>query len=144
MVFLICIELIFALLNSTVIEMYSFPFVSFTYGPLLFLYVSFMTNPDKKFNWLSLFHFIPFASFLPYQSFSVNATAEGSEELFCTRQVHGTQNRLQYNNVPVSDRLQHTCICSDKEAPGQSQDLVSYTSGIITLNWLKILAISFI
>jgi hypothetical protein len=28
--FMFCIELIFALINSTVIEMYSFPFISFT------------------------------------------------------------------------------------------------------------------
>jgi AraC-like DNA-binding protein len=62
--FLICTELIIALLNSTVIEMYAFPFVMFTYGPLLYLYVRFMTEPDRKFNWLALIHFIPFVVFL--------------------------------------------------------------------------------
>ena len=61
--FMICIEMIFALINSNVIEMYSFPFITFTYGPLLYLYVKFMTNPDRKFNWLELLHFIPFIAF---------------------------------------------------------------------------------
>ena len=61
--FLICIELSFALINITVIEMYSFSFVAFTYGPLLYLYVRFMTNPQRKFNWLSLLHFVPFIVF---------------------------------------------------------------------------------
>ena len=61
---LICIELIIALLNSRVIEMYSFPFVSFTYGPLLYLYVKYMTRPDEKFSWLALVHFVPFVVFL--------------------------------------------------------------------------------
>ena len=61
--FLICTELVFALINSTVLEMYSFHFVAFTYGPLMFLYVKFMTSPERKFNWLALLHFIPFVVF---------------------------------------------------------------------------------
>ena len=48
--FIFCSEMIFALLNSKVIEMYSFPFITFTYGPLLYLYVSYMTTTDKKFK----------------------------------------------------------------------------------------------
>lgn len=63
--FLICIELVFALLKSTILEMYSFPFVAFTYGPLLLLYVKFMTNPEKKFSWLALLHFIHIRSDYP-------------------------------------------------------------------------------
>src|SRR4030042_1421146 len=61
--FLICIELGFAIINSRVIEMYAFPFVAFTYGPLLYLYVQFMTNPQKKISWLASIHFIPFIAF---------------------------------------------------------------------------------
>ena len=61
--FMICIEMIFALLNSKVIEMYSFPFITFTYGPLLYLYISFMTTPGRKFNPVELIHFVPFVVF---------------------------------------------------------------------------------
>ena len=61
--FMICIEMIFALVSSRVIEMYSFPFITFTYGPLLYLYIRFMTVPERKFLWTGLLHFIPFMVF---------------------------------------------------------------------------------
>ncbi|MCA1741958.1 MAG: hypothetical protein LC630_05770, partial [Bacteroidales bacterium] len=62
-VFLFCIEMIFALINSTVLDMYSFPFISLTYGPLLFLYVRHMTLPTLRFSIWNALHFIPFAVF---------------------------------------------------------------------------------
>ena len=48
-VFLFCIEMIFALVNRTVLDMYSFPFIAFTYGPLLYLYVRHMIRPSLTF-----------------------------------------------------------------------------------------------
>ena len=84
--FMICIEMIFALINSNVIEMYSFPFITFTYGPLLYLYVKFMTNPDRKFNWLELLHFIPFIGFFTVSViFRSEPLGKGPQELFQTR-----------------------------------------------------------
>ncbi|MCK7533568.1 MAG: hypothetical protein MZV63_22315 [Marinilabiliales bacterium] len=62
-VFLFCIEMIFALINQTVLEMYSFPFISFTYGPLLYLYVRHSANPSLKYQPWHTLHFIPFFVF---------------------------------------------------------------------------------
>ncbi|MFH0841930.1 MAG: AraC family transcriptional regulator [Bacteroidota bacterium] len=142
--FLICTELIIALLNSTVIEMYSFPFVAFTYGPLLYLYVRFMTDPERKFNWLALIHFIPFIAFLTVS--------------VVFRDVHLLRD-LRNFFVPdrfISLRIVYSaCFCFSVTAYSilafveisrhqkKLKDLVSYTSGKITLNWLKVLSISY-
>jgi hypothetical protein len=68
-VFLFCIEMIFALINRTVLAMYSFPFISLTYGPLLYLYVRHMTIQSRKFSPWHTLHFIPFAVFFAVSVF---------------------------------------------------------------------------
>ncbi|OFY68419.1 MAG: hypothetical protein A2V64_01290 [Bacteroidetes bacterium RBG_13_43_22] len=142
--FLICTELIIALLNSTVIEMYAFPFVAFTYGPLLYLYVHFMTDPERKFNWLALIHFVPFIVFLTVsvifrevhllkdlRSFFV------PDRFISLRLVYSTCFLL---SVTVYSILAFVEISRHQK---KLKDLISYTSGMITLNWLKILSISY-
>lgn len=142
--FLICIELIFALINSNVIEMYSFPFITFTYGPLLYLYVKFMTNPSGKFNWLAILHFIPFIAF-----FTISVIFR-SEPLVRDLRSFFKPDRL------ISLRIVYS-VCfflsitiysimafiEIKRHQNNLKNLVSFTSQIITLNWLKILSISF-
>ncbi len=142
--FMICIELMFALLNSTVIEMYSFPFITFTYGPLLFLYVKFMTNPGKKFNWFSMLHFIPFVVF-----FTVSVIFRSEplvrdlrsffvpDKLISLRIVYGTSFFLSITLYSV------LAFIEIKRHQDNLKNLVSYTSGVITLNWLKVISISF-
>lgn len=142
--FLICIELTFALLNSRVIEMYAFPFVAFTYGPLLFLYVKFMTHPERKFNWLALIHFIPFAVF-----FAVSVIFREVPLLKDLRHFFKPDRfislRIVYStcfffSVSVYSILAFIDI---RKHQAKLKYLVSYTSNVITLNWLKILSISF-
>lgn len=142
--FLICTELIIALLNSTVIEMYSFPFVAFTYGPLLYLYVRFMTNPERKFNWLALIHFVPFIAFL-----TVSVIFRDVHLLKDLRNFFVPDRfislRIVYSasfffSVTVYSILAFIEIRRHQK---KLKDLVSYTSGKITLNWLKILSISY-
>jgi AraC-like DNA-binding protein len=142
--FLICIEMIFALINATVIEMYSFPFITFTYGPLLYLYIQFMTNPDKKFNWLSLLHFIPFVAFF---TISVVFRSEPlvrdlrtffrPDKLFSVRIIYSLCFFLSITTYSVLGFIEI------KRHQENLKNLVSFTSQKITLNWLKILAISF-
>jgi AraC-like DNA-binding protein len=142
--FLISIEFIFALLNKNLIDIYSFPFVAFTYGPLLFLYVKFMTDPDREFNRLSLLHFIPFACFfiisvvLRAQPMMRDLDSFFEPDRFISlRIIYGscfflsitTYSILSFNEIRKHQR--------------NMRDLVSYTSGIITLNWLKVISISF-
>jgi len=142
--FMICIEMIFALINSNVIEMYSFPFITFTYGPLLWLYVKFMTNPDRKFNWLELLHFIPFIGFFTvsviFRSEPLVKDLRGffiPDKLMALRIVYSVTFFL---SITLYSTLSFIEIRRHQE---NLKNLVSFTSQKITLNWLKILSISF-
>jgi AraC-like DNA-binding protein len=142
--FMIGIELIFALINSTVIEMYSFPFITFTYGPLLYLYVRFMTDPSRKFNWLALIHFVPFIAFF---TISVIFRSEPlvrdlrsffkPDRFFSLRIIYSASFFL---SITIYSALTFYEIVRHQK---NLKNLVSYTSGKITLNWLKIISISF-
>jgi AraC-like DNA-binding protein len=142
--FLICIELISALINNTLLEMYSFPFVAFTYGPLLLLYVRFMTNPERKFNWLSLLHFIPFVVFLTVSViFRTNPLLEDLGNFFVPDRFISL--RIIYSTCFFLSVTIYSIITfiEIKRHQANLKNLVSYTSGVITLNWLKIVSISF-
>ncbi len=143
-VFLICVELTFALINSTVIEMYSFHFVSFTYGPFLYLYICFMVNPRKKFNWLSLLHFIPFITFfiisVIFRSMPLLRDLRSffvPDKFISLRIVYSTAMLM---SVTVYSILAFILIRKHQK---NLKNLVSFTSNVMTLNWLKILSISF-
>jgi AraC-like DNA-binding protein len=142
--FLICFELIFALVNSTVLEMYSFQFITFTYGPLLYLYVCFMTTPERKFNWLSLLHFIPFIAFFTVSVIFRSAPLVRDlrnffhpDKLISLRIVYGT---CFFLSITIYSTLSFIEIRRHQK---NLKNLISFTSGVITLNWLKILSISF-
>jgi len=142
--FLICTELVIALLNSRVIEMYAFHFISFTYGPLLYLYVRFMTDPGRKFNWLALLHFIPFVVFLTvsviFRELPLMKDLRNffkPDRFISLRIVYST---CFFLSVTVYSILAFVLIGKHQR---KLKDLVSYTSGVITLNWLKVLSISY-
>lgn len=142
--FLICTELISALINITVLEMYSFYFVAFTYGPLLYLYVKFMTDPGRKFNWLALIHFIPFAVFFTvsviFRSIPLMRdlrTFFVPDRFISLRIVYGT---CFFLSVTVYSILAFIDIRRHQD---NLKNLISYTSGVVTLNWLKVLSIGF-
>jgi len=142
--FLICVELIFALINSRVIEMYSFPFIALCYGPLLYLYVIFMTHPKRKFNWLSLIHFIPFLVFFTVSVIFRSVpllkdlrTFFAPDRFISLRIVYSTTFFLSvtvYNILAFIEIRKHQV---------HLKNIISYTSEVITLNWLKVLSISF-
>jgi AraC-like DNA-binding protein len=142
--FFICVEMIFALINSTVLEMYSFPFITFTYGPLLLLYVRFMTTPERRFNWLSLVHFIPFAAFFTVSVIFRNQPLVRDLRGFF-KQDEFISLRIIYSvcfflSITIYSLLVFMEI---RRHQRNLKNLVSYTSGIMTLNWLKIISISF-
>jgi AraC-like DNA-binding protein len=142
--FLICVELIFALINSKVIEMYSFPFVAFTYGPLLFLYVGFMTNSGRKFNWLVVLHFIPFIAFFVVSVVFRTVPLMKNLRTFFTPDRF-ISLRLVYSSAFFLSVTVYSILSFIEISRHQTKlkNLVSYTSGVITLNWLKVLSISF-
>jgi len=142
--FMICIELFFALINSNVIEMYSFPFITFTYGPLLYLYVKYMTDPGRKFNWFELLHFIPFLVF-----FTVSVIFR-SEPLVRDLRGFFRPDKLMPLRIAYSVCFFLSITCYStltfieiRKHQAYLKNIVSFTSHKITLNWLKILAISF-
>lgn len=143
-VFLFCIEMIFALINSNVLDMYAFPFISLTYGPLLFLYVRHMTLPTLRFSPWNALHFVPFIIF-----FAISVILR-EEPIF--DDLSGFFVIDQF--IPL--RIFYS-VCFFLSVTGYSilsfieirqhqkrlRDVVSYTSAKITLNWLKIISITF-
>ncbi len=143
-VFLFCIEMIFALINSNVLDMYAFPFISLTYGPLLFLYVRHMTLPTLRFSPWNALHFVPFIIF-----FAISVILR-EEPIFDDLSGFFVIDRF----IPL--RIFYS-VCFFLSVTGYSilsfieirqhqkrlRDVVSYTSAKITLNWLKIISITF-
>lgn len=143
-VFLFCIEMIFALINHTVLEMYAFPFIAFTYGPLLFLYVRHMTNPDLRFSPWNLLHFIPFAVFFAVSVFFRDKPVFDNlsgffviDRFISLRIVYSVCFLL---SVTVYSILSFIKI---RQHQARLKDYISYTSAKMTLNWLKVLSITF-
>jgi AraC-like DNA-binding protein len=142
--FLICIELSFALINITVLEMYSYYFVAFTYGPLLYLYIRFMTDPQRKFNWLSLLHFIPFVVF-----FTVSVIFRSVPLMKDLRTFFAPDRFISLRIVYASCLFLSVTMYSIlafieiRQHQLNLRNLISYTSGVVTLNWLKVISISF-
>jgi len=142
--FLICTEMIFALLNSKVIEMYAFPFVAFTYGPLLFLYVRFMTNPGRVFKKIEVIHFVPFLIFFTvsviFREIPLMKDLRNffhPDRFISLRIVYSISFFLSVSAYSIMSFIEI------RRHQKKLMDLLSYTSGMITLNWLKVLSVSF-
>lgn len=143
-VFLLCTELIFALVNRKVLEMYSFPFIAFTYGPLLWLYVRHMTTPSLRISPLNALHFIPFFVF-----FTVSVIFRGKpvfdnlrgffviDRFISLRIIYGVCFFLSVTTYSILSFIEIG------RHQNRLKDLVSYTSARITLSWLKVVSASF-
>ena len=143
-VFLFCIEMIFALINHTVLEIYAFPFISFTYGPLLYLYVRHMANPSLKYQPWHTLHFVPFFVFFVVSVIFRNISFFDDLSGFFTIDRF-TPLRIVYSacfflSVTVYSILSFIQI---RRHQVHLRDIVSFTSEKITLNWMKILSITF-
>ncbi len=143
-VFLFCIEMIFALVNRTVLDMYSFPFIAFTYGPLLYLYVRHMIRPSLTFSPWNVLHSIPFLIFFAvsvvFREEPIFDDLSGFfviDRFIPLRIVYGI---CFFLSVTVYSALSFLEIRNHQR---RLRDLISYTSAKLTLNWLKILSITF-
>jgi AraC-like DNA-binding protein len=137
-------DLIFAVVKINFLTFYSFPFIAFTYGPIMFLYIHYMIHPEEKFNFLNLLHFIPFVSFLVvsfvFRSDHVFTDITGfflADRFISLRIVYGVSFFL---SITVYSVLAFILISRYQR---ELKNRISYTSGVITLNWLKIISISF-
>ena len=143
-VFLFCIEMIFALVNHTVLEIYAFPFISFTYGPLLYLYVRHMANPSLRYQPWHTLHFVPFFVFFAVSVIFRNISLFDDLNGFFTIDRF-TPLRIVYSacfflSVTIYSILSFIQI---RRHQVHLKDIVSFTSEKITLNWMKILSITF-
>ncbi|HUS86001.1 MAG TPA: AraC family transcriptional regulator [Bacteroidales bacterium] len=144
LLFMLFFDLIFALVKIKFIIFYSFPFIAFTYGPLLFLYVRCMTHTRLKFNWLNLLHFIPFIVFFIIsvifrsdKTFTDLAGYFVADRYISVRIVYSVSFFLSISAYSI------LAFVEIRNHQKHLKDLVSYTSAVITLNWLKIISISF-
>ena len=143
-VFLFCIEMIFALVNRTVLDMYSFPFLAFTYGPLLWLYIRHMTRPGLKFSPWNALHFIPFIVFFAVSVIFREEPILDDLSGFLVRDRF-IPLRIVYSicfflSVTVYSVLSFLEIRNHQK---RLRDMISYTSAKLSLNWMKILSITF-
>jgi AraC-like DNA-binding protein len=143
-IFLFCIEMIFALINHTVLEMYAFPFISFTYGPLLYLYVRHMANPSLKYQPWHTLHFLPFFVFFVvsviFRDVSIFDDLSGFFIIDRFTPLRIVYSACFFLSVTIYSILSFIQI---RHHQSRLRDIVSFTSEKITLNWLKILSITF-
>jgi AraC-like DNA-binding protein len=142
--FLFFFEMLFALVNRTILEFYSFPFIAFTFGPILYLYVIHLTESKRKFSYWNLLHFIPFLVFFAvsviFREKPIFDDLSGffiSDKFISLRIVYGITFFLSISVYSI------LCFIMIRKHQKRLMDTVSYTSGRITLNWLKILSITF-
>ena len=142
--FIICIEMIIVLVNETLVELYPIKILPYTYGPLLFLYAKWMTTEKPHFDLRYLWHFAPFFIFLIASLVFIDE-----------RVMHGTDGFLVIDRF-VSFRIVYgitffisitaysiaTFVVIHRHQL-RLKELVSYSSGKITLHWLLGLSITF-
>ncbi len=141
--FLIAIEMVFAIVNASVIPLYEFVFIPFTYGPLLFLYIKFQTTENMKFRWTNILHFIPFlAVFVTAIVFRGRPVMRlddfwHTDPFLSFRLIYGLSFFI---SITTYSTVAFVLINRHQR---NMQNLVSYTSGKITLSWLLVISISF-
>ena len=142
--FIICIEMIIVLLNLTIVEFYSVKTLPFTYGPLLLLYATFMTNENPQWNPRYLWHFAPFIIFLICSLIFINEHVMHGTDGFLVRDrfisfriVYGVSFYISISAYSIA-----TFFVIHKHQKRLKQ-LLSYSSEKITLKWLLGISITF-
>ena len=141
--FLIAIEMIFALVNETVLPLYEFVFIPFTYGPCLYLYVKFLTTENIKFKWQYWLHLIPFvAVFTTAIVFHGRPVIKldnffANDPFLSFRLIYGLSFFISITTYSI---ISFVLI---RRHERNMKELFSYTSARITLSWLKVISIGF-
>ncbi|HHJ11027.1 MAG TPA: AraC family transcriptional regulator [Bacteroidetes bacterium] len=141
--FLISLEMIFALSKEYYQQLLAFTFIPFTYGPLMYLYTKFLFSEKPHFGWKNWLHFIPFVVFFVltfvYRQEKVIALDHYFEhdKLLWLRITYGISF---FVSITVYSVLTFDLI---RKHQRKIRDLYSFTSEKITLNWLKVVSISF-
>jgi AraC-like DNA-binding protein len=141
---LICIEMIIALVNETLVELYPIKILPYTYGPLLLLYARWMTTEKPVFDTRFLWHFAPFFIFLITSLIFIDESVMSGTEGFLVidrfvpfRIVYAITFFVSITAYSIA-----TFVEIHRHQKHLKQ-LVSYSSGKITLQWLLGLSITF-
>ena len=141
--FLIAIEMVFALVNETYIQIYQFVFIPFTYGPLLYLYVKFLTIENHKFKWQHWLHFIPFIAVFTSAIVFHGRPVMKLDDFFANdpylsfRLIYGLSFFISITTYSI---VAFVLISRHQK---NIRNIYSSTSTRITLSWLKVVSISF-
>jgi AraC-like DNA-binding protein len=142
--FIICVEMIIVLINETLMELYPVKILPFTYGPLLLLYAKWMTTEHPRFDLKYLWHFTPFFVFLIVYLIFIDERLMSGTDGFLVRDrfvsfriVYAITFFLSITAYSVA-----TFVVINRHQK-RLKELISYSSGKITLQWLLGLSITF-
>jgi AraC-like DNA-binding protein len=141
--FLIAIEMGFAIVNKSIIHLYEYVFIPFTYGPLLYLYIKFQTEENARFKWTHALHFIPFlAVFVTAIIFHGRPVMRlenfwNTDPFLSFRLIYGLSFFISITTYSI------IAFILINRHQRNIRNLVSYTSERITLGWLLVVSISF-
>ncbi len=140
----ICLEMIIVLINETLVELYPIKILPYTYGPLLLLYAKWMTSQKPQFDPRYLWHFSPFIIFLIASLVFIDEPVMHGTDGFLVidrfvsfRIVYGITFFISITAYSVA-----TFVVINRHQRSLKQ-LVSYSNGKITLQWLLGLSITF-
>ena len=141
--FLIAHYMGFAIINKSIIQLYEFVFIPFTYGPLMYLYIKFQTVENVRFKWSYILHFLPFlVVFISAIIFRGRPVMQlenfwDTDPFLSFRLIYGLSFFISITTYSTI-----TFILINRHQRN-IRNLVSYTSERITLGWLLVLSISF-
>jgi AraC-like DNA-binding protein len=141
---LICTEMIIALLNETLVDLYTIKILPYTYGPLLLLYARWMTTEKPVFDPRFLWHFAPFFIFLMASLVFIDEPVMSGTDGFLVIDRF-VSFRIVYAItffVSITAYSVATFVVINRHQR-HLKELVSYSSGKITLRWLLGLSITF-
>ena len=141
---LICLEMVVVLIDTTLVELYPIKILPYTYGPLLLLYAKLMTTEQPELNPGYLWHFLPFFVFLITSLVFIDDRVMTGTHGFLVidrfvsfRIIYGVTFFISITAYSVA-----TFVVINRHQR-RLRDLVSYSSGKITLQWLLGLSITF-
>jgi AraC-like DNA-binding protein len=141
--FLIAIEMGFAIINKSIIQLYEYLFIPFTYGPLLYLYIKFQTVENARFKWSYVLHFLPFLvvfiSIIIFRGKPVMQLENfwDTDPFLSFRLIYGLSFFISITTYSI------VAFILINRHQRNIRNLVSYTSERITLGWLLVVSISF-
>jgi len=141
---IICSEMIIVLINETLVELYPIKILPYLYGPLLLLYAEWMTSEKAQFNPRYLWHFSPFFIFLIASLVFIDERVMHGTDGFLVRDkfipfriIYGVTFAL---SITAYSMATFVVIYRHQK---RLKELLSYSSGKVTLQWLLGLSITF-